>query len=85
MRLKSIPYNLNFIFSVNLISIGIGQKCVWLRPGNEWSTGKKLYVVIPMDKTFDSWTLDFNFSAPVTALEAWKGDAAELSPNDGTM
>ena len=70
---------------MNLISIGIGQKCVWQRPGNEWSTGKKLYVVIPMDKTYDSWTLDFNFSSPVTALEAWKGDVAEMPPNDGTM
>ena len=78
-------YHNSYPTSVSLVKCTTGQLCLWLRPGNEWSTGKKVYVVIPVDKTYDSWTLDFNFSSAVDTLEAWKGDVTELPPQDGTM
>ena len=70
---------------VNLAEESFGNTCVWLNPGNEWSTGKKLYAVIPMDQAYNGWKIELNFTTSLTSLEAWKGDVTELAPTDGTM
>ena len=55
--------------SVYLLQPGEGQQCVWLRLGNDWATGSKMYVQIAMETTVEGWTLDFNFSYPLKTLE----------------
>ena len=39
------------------------------RTANEWSTGKKAYIQIPINKTVSSWTLQLNFTSPLSTLE----------------
>ena len=70
---------------VTWLTGSLGSSCLWLNPGNEWSTGKKLYMVIPMDQAHEGWSIRLNFTTPITSLESWKGTVEERAPSDGTL